>query len=169
MTLNMLRSARANPNTSAYTYLFGEFNFNATPLAPPGTRVVSHTNPAVRGTWQSNGEDAWYEGPLMEYYKCVNCYFPDTCATRDVDTVIFFLSTIPFPKVKIEDFLRQTATYIISILQQPSPTKIPSLQAGDPVHKALLKLATILHRVDELPDPIIFDYLPKTTLLRVKK
>ena len=105
MTLNILRSARANPNISAYTYLFGEFNFNATPLAPPGTRVVSYMNPAVRVTLQPKGEDTWYEGPLMEYYRCVNCYFPDTCATRDVDTITFFPSTIPFPKVKIEDFL----------------------------------------------------------------
>ena len=54
----MLRSARANPNISAYIYLFGEFDFDTTLLAPPGTRVVSHMNPAVRGTWQPNGEDA---------------------------------------------------------------------------------------------------------------
>ena len=51
----MLCSARVNPNMSAYTYLFGEFDLNATPLAPPGIRVVSHTNSKVRGTWQPNG------------------------------------------------------------------------------------------------------------------
>ena len=35
MTLNMLRASRINPKLSAYSYLFGEFDFNATPLAPP--------------------------------------------------------------------------------------------------------------------------------------
>ena len=35
-TLNILRSSCANPKISAYTYIFGEFNFNATSLAPPG-------------------------------------------------------------------------------------------------------------------------------------
>ena len=35
LTLNLLRSSRVNPKLSGYTYLFGEFNFNATPLPPP--------------------------------------------------------------------------------------------------------------------------------------
>ena len=46
--LNLLRSSRAKPNLSAYSYIFGEFDFTATPLAPPGTRIVSHTKPAKR-------------------------------------------------------------------------------------------------------------------------
>ena len=58
MTLNMLRAARANPKLSAYAYLFGEFDFNATSLAPPGTQVDTHSKPSVRGTWAPNGEDS---------------------------------------------------------------------------------------------------------------
>jgi hypothetical protein len=38
ITLNLLRNARANPKLSAYAYLFGNFNFNRTPMAPPGTK-----------------------------------------------------------------------------------------------------------------------------------
>ena len=155
MTLNMLRASRINPQLSAYAYLFGEFDFNVTPLAPPGTRVVAHIKPAVRGTWAPNGEDAWYIGPSMQHYRCVNCYFPHTKATRDVDTVMFFPSTVPFPKVKIDDFLRQAATDIISILQSPPSTTVPSLQAGDEVQNAILKLATILNRVEATPPPPI--------------
>ena len=34
ITLNLLRTARSNPKLSAYAYLFGNFNFQATPLAP---------------------------------------------------------------------------------------------------------------------------------------
>ena len=36
LTLNIMRECRINPKLSAYAYLFGQFNFNATPLAPPG-------------------------------------------------------------------------------------------------------------------------------------
>ena len=80
----------------------------------------------------------------MKYYRCVTCHFPRTNITRDCDTVTFFPSSIPFPEVKLEDFLRQTASDIISILRlQPSTTK-PSLQAGDPVRNALTTLATQL-------------------------
>ena len=80
ITLNMLKASRAKPKMSAYTYL-GGVEFNATPLAPPGTRVVAHTKPAVRGTRVPNGEDAWYIGPSFSHYRCVHCYFPDTKTT----------------------------------------------------------------------------------------
>jgi hypothetical protein len=56
ITLNLLRSSRANPKLSAWAYLFGEFNFNATPLAPPGTKIVAHKDAKVRGSWDLNGE-----------------------------------------------------------------------------------------------------------------
>ena len=42
LTLNLLRSSRVNPSLSAYAYLFGNFNFNKTPLASPGTKVLIH-------------------------------------------------------------------------------------------------------------------------------
>ena len=102
--LSMLRAARANPKLSAYTYLFGEFDFNPTPLAQPGTRVVADSKPPVRGTWVPNGEDFWYEGPSMEHYRCVSCYIPQTKATHNVDTVTLFLTSVPFPKVQIDNF-----------------------------------------------------------------
>ena len=35
LTLNLLRPSRVKPNISAHTFLFGEFDFNSTPLAPP--------------------------------------------------------------------------------------------------------------------------------------
>jgi hypothetical protein len=42
LTLNLLRNSRINPKLSAYAFLFGNFNFNKKPLAPPGTKVVVH-------------------------------------------------------------------------------------------------------------------------------
>ena len=47
ITLNLLRSARSNPALSAYAYVFGNFNFAATPIAPPGTKVVAHLLPST--------------------------------------------------------------------------------------------------------------------------
>ena len=42
ITLNLLRTARISPALSAYAYPFGNFDFNSTPLAPPGTKVIAH-------------------------------------------------------------------------------------------------------------------------------
>ena len=45
LTLNLLRKCRVNPNLSAYAYIFGNFDFNKTPLAPPGTKVAVYVKP----------------------------------------------------------------------------------------------------------------------------
>ena len=39
--LNLLCTSRVNPKLSAYAYLFGNFNFNKTPLAPLAPRFSS--------------------------------------------------------------------------------------------------------------------------------
>ena len=45
ITLNLLRTSRINPKLSAYAQLHGAYNFNRTPLAPPGTKIIIHDSP----------------------------------------------------------------------------------------------------------------------------
>ena len=42
ITLNLLPNSRVNPALSTYAYLFGPYDFNKSPIAPPGTRVIVH-------------------------------------------------------------------------------------------------------------------------------
>ena len=49
ITLNLLRNTRCNSKLSAYSYIFGTFNFIATPLALPETKVVAHTHSDKQG------------------------------------------------------------------------------------------------------------------------
>ena len=42
LTLNLLCPSRINPRLSAEAQLNGAFEFNRTPLEPPGTQVVVH-------------------------------------------------------------------------------------------------------------------------------
>lgn len=58
MTLNMLRASRVYPKLSANDAVNGTFNFNATPLAPVGCKVVVHEKPDKRKTWDPAG-DTW--------------------------------------------------------------------------------------------------------------
>ena len=55
ITMNLLRNSRANPKLSSYAYLHGNFDFNKTPLAPPGTKVVVHSKPNNRASWDPHG------------------------------------------------------------------------------------------------------------------
>ena len=147
LTLNLLRSARVNPSLSAYAYLFENFNFNATPLAPPGTKVVVHSKPGNRASWDANGKEGWYIGHSPNHYRCMQCYIPTTRAEINADTIVFFPKVVDFPTVNIDSFLRQAATDIITLLTNP-PTKtpLPSLEAGNSTRNAILQLATILGR-----------------------
>ena len=45
LTLNLLRKSIINPKLLAWAYLFGQFDWMKTPLAPPGTQVLVHLKP----------------------------------------------------------------------------------------------------------------------------
>ena len=50
-TLNLLRKSNINPRLSAEVRLNRAFSYDATPLAPPGYKVVIYENPEKRKTW----------------------------------------------------------------------------------------------------------------------
>lgn len=97
ITLNLLRTARTNPNLSVYAYLHGNYNFHAHPLAPPGTKVVLHKKMDNRGSWQYHGVEAWYIGPSLNHCICFKCFIPSTGATIHTDTVQLIPHIAPIP------------------------------------------------------------------------
>ena len=56
-TLNLLRPSRINPRLSAEECLNGVFDYNKTPIAPPGCKVVVHESTTNKGTWSPHGVD----------------------------------------------------------------------------------------------------------------
>jgi hypothetical protein len=85
ITLNLLRNCRFNPKLSAHTALHSVLDYNKTPLAPLGTKVVIHEKTDKCKTWSTHGIDGWYIGPALEHYRCVDCYIPATHSTRIAD------------------------------------------------------------------------------------
>jgi len=123
-------------------------------MAPSGTKVVAHIHPSKRGSWDLNGEVDWYVDLALKYYQCIECYFPKSRDVRNCDIVEFIPHSIPFPKVKLKDFLVQSAEDIITLLTHPPSNTTLSLEARDPVRNALLELVTQLKRIDQLPDSV---------------
>jgi hypothetical protein len=68
ITLNILRTSRINPELSAATHIFGQYDFNRSPST--GTRIIAHDTPGRRRTWAPHGQDGWYIGPALEHYRC---------------------------------------------------------------------------------------------------
>ena len=57
--LNLLRRSRIKPKVFTEAQLNVNFDFNATPLAPPGTKAVVLYDPQTRGTWETHGTNSW--------------------------------------------------------------------------------------------------------------
>jgi hypothetical protein len=166
LTLNLLRSSRVNPKLSAYAYLNGNFDFNKTPLAPLGTKVVIHLKPDQHASSSYHGKEDWSVGPSMEHYRCVKCYIPTTARQRDVDTLQSFPKKIPFPSISTEDHLKQAASDILAILQKP-PSSLPYLAYGDPTNNAIVQIATLLGRAVAAPPSPQFPIQTPRVLIEV--
>ena len=105
MTLNLMRSARCNPQLSVYTYLEGVHDFNKVPLASPGTKVIVHRPPDTRSSLAYHGEQGWYVGPAMNHYRCYRCFLPRSGREIITNTVKFIPQKIKFPVVNCEQKL----------------------------------------------------------------
>jgi hypothetical protein len=70
LSLNLLRGSRLNPKLSAWAQINGTFDFNCTPIAPPGIRVLVHARPTDRTSWSPHALDGWYTGPALDSYRC---------------------------------------------------------------------------------------------------
>ena len=144
LTLNLLRGSRLNPRLSAWAQLHGPFDFNRTPIAPPGIRVIIHEKPSVRRSWAPHGVDGWYLGPALNSYRCYTVWASDTQAQRISDTVVWCPSKTPMPTSSSLDYIRAGIADITHALLHPSPNS-PLAPLSDSQVKALQLLMLILH------------------------
>jgi hypothetical protein len=146
LTLNILRTSRINPTISAATQLYGQLDFNITPLAPPGTRSVAHVKPKARRSWAPHGEDAWYVGPDPDHYRCYKVCMLATNRTRIVDIVDFFPQHVKMPHLSSQEMAIQAARKLTFALRNPAPVA-PFARLGYQQHEALARLANIFKEI----------------------
>ena len=53
-----------------------------------------------------------------------------------VDTVTYYSTIIPMPKLILEAHLHQAGSGIVSMLTNPSPSPVIQLQSGNPIQNA---------------------------------
>lgn len=156
ITLNLLRGSRMNPKLSAYTQVHGIFNFNKTPLAPPGTRILIHEKSDKRATWAPHGVDGWYIGPAMEHYRCYTTWVTHTNSKRITDTVAWFPHWVKMPTSTPLEILASTAQDLLAQLKNP-PKDSPFPPFTDSQTEALRTLSEIyqptgVHPIED-PEP----------------
>ena len=99
----MLRRSRINPKLSAYTQLFGVFDYNETPLAPLGTKAFVHERSNQRASQMDHGKIGYVIGPSEHHYRHLNLYIPKTRGVRDSDTYVFLPTKFEMPETAAAD------------------------------------------------------------------
>jgi hypothetical protein len=146
ISLNLLRGSRLNPKLSSWAQVNGQFDYNRTPLGPPGCRVIGHAKTEQRTSWSPHGLDGWYTGPALESYRCYEIWIWETRAIRICDTVKWFPSKVNMPKSSTEDLILTSLQDIAAALQKPAPRS--PLSPTTPSHKhALDQLVEVLTNV----------------------
>jgi hypothetical protein len=132
---------RINPKLSAATHIFGQYDFNRAPMAPPGTRFISHETPGRRRTWAPHGQDGWYIGPSLEHYRCYTVYITKTRSNIILETIDFFPQKITLPFPSSHDLATQAAADLTHALLHPQPAG-PFCQVSNEQMIALKRLAS---------------------------
>jgi len=138
ITVNLLRTSKLDPTKSAYEYLYGPFNYNATPMGPPGCKIIAHAKGATRRSWDFRGLEGYYVGPAMNHYRCYTLVRSNTQAIVVSDTVIFRHHTLTLPSLTTEDRIIHCLRALTTAIQADrTPTRtddqllaIKSLQAN---------------------------------------
>ena len=130
-------------------------------MAPPGSKIIVHEKPALRGTWSAHAVNAWYLGPALHHYLCYHVYISETRGERTANTVVWFPTKGRTPISSSTDLAIAAACDLIAALRSPHPAS-PISPLSDSKVSALKTMAEIFkttfkedryHEDDEpLPD-----------------
>jgi hypothetical protein len=102
--------------------MHGDFDFNRTPLAPPGTKVLIHEKTDIQQTWAPHAVEGWYLGPSLRHYRCYHVWAWATNAERVADTLAWFPTTVIMPRHSSTDIIIATAHDLAQALLHTPPT-----------------------------------------------
>ena len=143
LAMNLLRPSRINPMISAYTQVHGEFDFNKTPVAPVGCKVIVHDRRNERGSWDNHGSHGFYVDRAPQHYRNYTCYMRDTSKNRISNTVEFFPALCALPKVTPIDRLTLVLQDLHEVLSHP-PDTFPFIRQGTELSNAIDSIQKIL-------------------------
>ena len=142
ITINLLRTSHRNPQLSEEAHLNRKFDYNTTPLSPPGTKVVAFETPDKRNSWATLGTIGWYIGTELHHYRCWKIYITKTAATRVCDTFKFLQKQFYMPSLSSAKTSIQATLDLTEALRHLH-TSIPYAPLSDNTTTALKELSDI--------------------------
>ncbi len=150
-TLNLLRPSASCLSKSAWEHVCGAYDFNAVPLAPPGTRAVILDPASSRPSWAKHGTDCFFVGPALSHYRCYTFYIPSTRSTPVSDSVAWF----SLPSLMSASTLAQSAITDISVAltQLSSSRNDDSPKLFHLAHQLAAMLSSAINALDPSRSP----------------
>ena len=148
LCVNIVRPHRQNPRLSAWAAMEGEFFFEATPIAPPGSSMLMQVKPGERASWQHNAKKAWYVGPCLKHYRSFKGVLPSTRGERISNSVRFQHHAINIPTRTPADRILEAAKQLKDAIEQR-----PKRPASDEM-RAIEMLREIMMGERETPLPL---------------
>ena len=142
ITLNLICNSHRNPHLSSEAHLSENFDYNTTPLALPGTKVVAFEPPNKCNSWATHGTIGWYIGPALHHYRCWKIYVTKTAATQVCDTVKLFPKQFKMPIVSSADTSTRATSELKEALHHPL-AYLPYALLSDNTTPTLKKLSYI--------------------------
>ena len=116
--------------------------------------MLVHHKPGKSKIFGAHGLNGWYAGPSLNHYCCYQYIITSTDVVRNMDTVQVFPSTIRFPNVTTNTYLRQAATGNLTLLQD-LPNIMSSLKYDNKTSNAYIQLAQIIKRATSSPSRVL--------------
>ena len=158
LTLNLLRGSAINPSISAWHQVNGRFDWNRTPLAPIGTRVIIHERAQDRGSWEVHGKEGFYVGPKLDHYRCFEILVTETGSTRITDTVAWFPQHCTMPGASLLERFTEAMKELTVVIQQITKAPPQIMQNKQPIDIMTNTLIAALQSYGE-----IFHGTPKSS------
>ena len=112
-----MRTSRLHPHMSSFTHMNGPFDYNPTPIARPGIKILVYETPQQRKTWAQHGVDAWYIGCCPDHYRCHKTYVTAIWGELISHTVSFFPHDFVVPINNHQDYIARSIRYLTNALQ----------------------------------------------------
>ena len=95
-TLKLLQPSHLHPKISSEALINGAFDYNKTPIALLGKKIIVHKTPVNQKTWPPHGVDGLYIDRAPGHYRLHKVYTPKTRSERIARLVEFPRKFSPF-------------------------------------------------------------------------
>eukprot|EP00957_Ditylum_brightwellii_P022965 1733528-Ditylum_brightwellii.AAC.1 len=112
--------------------MHGEFHFESTPTAPPGTKALTHIKPNKRASWGFHADYAWYIGPVMDHYWCYKVLMHKKNPQQITGTVRFQHHAVQIPQIlsaeRIEKATKALTNAVKNVPVEAPPDYVMAVQ-----------------------------------------